>query len=675
MDQVDALVIKEIHEDSNFCRIVDDKVPIDEFTRLVEEHVQGYTQKKRLSEGLKTFITKVEAAENRLVVARNVGKFKAPDPEDKALTDLCESGVLKEKSKVLTDQMNSQCEEGRVADSEKPQVLESLRTRLAKAKETGKAKLEEKLDRMISAVAKALYFIPPISNVARFHELTNEIKAIEKLEKLPAKHVTAALRERISGKQALQDEFDALYQQSAMWFETEVEFKPRFDKGMEAYAVQEADRIRREEEEAFELQRRAEDEALERKRLEAQRKEEEKQKAMEAQLEARRLKDLKQEHQNVTAKLEEFDPELLKDAPEVNLGDVTELRKEVQRLQELLAPLVDAPKKKEKPTTARVDLQHMFHDEIEAEATTKAQMEADLLAEAQQQEWAIAMAEMSKQMAEVKREQAAVRALPTPEKVTKSKVASKPVAKSQWGVVEQYESMKLAELQSRMSDKPAPAAPQSATKHMTAEEKDKAKEDKLKAIEEKLAAKRAEAQAKPQKEAPAPQPKKKDKKAATKMSLLDFYDQEIVDEKEAAAEKEAEEKRAAREAAELAAQEAEETEKADTMGDAAEVEVQETKAAPKVAEKKVAAKPKPKPKPKPVEIESKWGVTANATQQGGQDDEGAEDGAGPSLAESIAAVPVKKTAPPQPKKKEKKKWGKADASLIGFDTDNPNVYA
>jgi len=94
------------------------------------------------------------------------------------------------------------------------------------------------------------------------------LKAIVKLEKLSAKNLTWALRERIEGKPDIEKEYDALMDISRMWFETPLEFRPRLDEAIAVYAANEEERKRREEEEAFEKKKREEEEALEKKRAE-----------------------------------------------------------------------------------------------------------------------------------------------------------------------------------------------------------------------------------------------------------------------------------------------------------------------------------------------------------------------------------------------------------------------
>jgi hypothetical protein len=191
---------------------------------------------------------------------------------------------------------------------------------------------------------------------------------------------------------------------------------------------------------------------------------------------------------------------------------------------------VPQPKKKEKPSVARVDLQHMFQDEREPdyEMVDSAEIQADLEADRQRRELAKAYAELAKAKAEKSTADAELKQVQKKDVTTSAKPAAKAVVKqkpapppreSQWGDVS---STGGASLSAAMT------------------------EEKLKAIEEKLAAKRAEAESKPEKE--ATQPKKKEKKAV-KMSLLDFYDPSIVAEKEAILDAEREKEAAEKEAA------------------------------------------------------------------------------------------------------------------------------
>lgn len=654
---VDAVVVEGICEDENFLKLVDDATESEEFARLLDEHVQGYSQKKRFSDGLKEFTKKVEDAENRIIVARNVGKFKEPDPEDVRWTSKCTSFELKQKSQAVTDRLEAMLKDGTVSAYEKPAVLENLHSRIAKAKEANKAKVVEKLSDMLSAVAKKEPFQLPVKNIEEFDRLDKELKAIAKLEKLSSKNLTYALRERIESKADLEKEYDALMDISRMWFETPLEFRPRLEEAIAAYAANEEERKRREEEEAFEKKKQEEEEALEKKRAAADQKNLEAAKALEAKLEAKRVE--------AAAK-----------------------------------PVKEVPKKqpKEKKAVATIDLQHMFKEErqLEYERVSAAELQAELEAEAQQREYAKLYAELKQATAEA---ETAKR-----ERAIKETKAAKEAEKAKLAYLEQKKEAEKAlrsakaALKEPKKQEPAKhvelAKPKSAEEiAKSAEEKAVEEEKKFKAIEEKLAAKRLEAESKPQKE--VKEPPKREKKVATKMSLLDFYDQDLVLEKLAAqeAQEKLEREAAAKEAARLQAEEeaaweaeenaawtAEEAARTSQLARTPEPATTKIQNTTSVEKKEPAPKPKAKVVRKPVEIESKWGAPVALPEGYVLEDDAdmpslAEASlAMPSLAEALTA-PVKKTPPPQPKKKEKKKWGKVDANLIGFDADNLNVYS
>merc|ERR1711979_109901 len=166
--------------------------------------------------------------------------------------------------------------------------------------------------------------------------------------------------------------------------------------------------------------------------------------------------------------------------------------------------------KKEKAVVAKVDLQYMFREEPEYETVSAAEIQADLEADKQRAEWAKAFAEMKKAQSELKAEPAAASSKQVTKPAAKAKASTK---ESQWGEVEKG---------GNQSEIAGPSL--SEAKKVTAEEK-------FKLIEEKLAAKRLEAESKECKvQKDTPQPKKKTKGA--KMSLLDFYDEDIVARKE-----------------------------------------------------------------------------------------------------------------------------------------------
>eukprot|EP00443_Scrippsiella_acuminata_P077472 CAMPEP_0115452728 /NCGR_PEP_ID=MMETSP0271-20121206/42745_1 /TAXON_ID=71861 /ORGANISM="Scrippsiella trochoidea, Strain CCMP3099" /LENGTH=398 /DNA_ID=CAMNT_0002879067 /DNA_START=94 /DNA_END=1287 /DNA_ORIENTATION=- len=284
-----ASICDEMLLDTNFRTLVSSKTKLEDFNALLEEHVAGWTQKKRLQDGLKDLSAKVDAAENKLSVIKAVGKAKKLEPEEQALVDNYSASNLKEKVKALNDAISAMLEAGKVTAEEKPQVLQNLNERKTAAKAADKAKLLEKLEKQITAVSKAQPVDPPVANLKELDALSRKLQEIEAIERRPAKSLTAADRERLETKPQVLEDRNALEARSRMWFESEFEFKPRLDKALTVLALNEAELRKKEEQEAWERKLREEEEEIERKRQEAAAKHEEQERKMMEKLEAKRL--------------------------------------------------------------------------------------------------------------------------------------------------------------------------------------------------------------------------------------------------------------------------------------------------------------------------------------------------------------------------------------------------
>eukprot|EP00928_Gymnodinium_smaydae_P008701 TRINITY_DN13181_c0_g1_i1.p1 TRINITY_DN13181_c0_g1~~TRINITY_DN13181_c0_g1_i1.p1 ORF type:complete len:467 (+),score=137.77 TRINITY_DN13181_c0_g1_i1:99-1499(+) len=280
----------EIFSDANFKRLARKTTKVDEFTRLVSEHVAGYSQKKKLVTGLKEMLTRVETAENKLYLARNLGKAKSKlETEEQALADNHTSADLKEKVQLLNTDMQTMLDEGRLTQDEKPIVHEQLLARRTAAKADGKEKLLEKLEKNISSVAKAKLIELPVPNLEAVYPAHLQLLDIERLEKKPQKNLAAHERTLLDKKAKVELSIKTWSAENRMWFENEFEFKPRLQRALDVLMKQKAaDRIR-EEEEAVERKRKAEEEALEQKRLAQQQAEERKAQELEEKLKAKRL--------------------------------------------------------------------------------------------------------------------------------------------------------------------------------------------------------------------------------------------------------------------------------------------------------------------------------------------------------------------------------------------------
>lgn len=734
----DAPAVDEtFFDDPNFKKLIDGKVDTDEFTRVVEEHVKGYSQKKHLHDGLKDFVKKIEDAEQRLYVAKQVGKAKAQtNYEDKELTTLYSSEKLRPKMTALNAILEAMIEGGSITHLEKPKVLDNIRTRLAKAKEAGKAKLEEKLDKMLSSVARAeSSFALPVANIAEFHRLDTEIQKIEKAEKLKAKDkkldktdVKTEKREKLVDKAALQAEFEALEEGSRMWFETALEFHPRVREAVLGFAAAEKERKKQEEDEAFQKKIQEEDEAQEKRRLEAARKEAEMAKELDDKLKAKRVEAAAKPVKEVAPKPQKESKPILPPKPKVKKTDdaLAKLTEEKDDLWETLAQQ-EAERRVAEEAAAKAAEEEADRLQVEEEAALAAEEAAWSAAEAEKEaRKAEEIAKLKKQVEDAnkkkeeflakERQETEREQLEREKKEAAAKAALNPSISLKHGAAKPTQPEEAAAKPKPKRKPPAEVASKWGTPVHTMQIDDDGGDvlERLAAQEAKENAERAVAK----------------KAAEEEAARLEAAEEAArVGEEAALAEKEA-----ARLKQKLDAS------KKPTNG-ASVAAAAKPAAPPSISVKQEAAKPtetvtatpvaKAKRSP-PVERESKWGKpVAPAFEYDGEDlleklaaqeakekkeraqkaaeaaaaaAEAAEDdgetagaekenhpvpqvaaekerqSAGPSLAESkgpslaeAAKAPKKTPAAAQPKKKEKKTWAKLDGDAVGFDADNPNL--
>ncbi|CAJ1408367.1 unnamed protein product [Effrenium voratum] len=279
----------EIFHDRNFQAVAAQDMKLKDFTKTVDLHVPGYTEKKRLLDGLKDFAGKVEAAENKLYMVKAVGKVKGKmESEEHELINKYHSPDLKEKVQTLSASVQELIDQGRLTVEERPALQEQLAARRASAKAQEKAKLVERLELMLVSVGKAQGIAHPVAQLEDFYAPCQELKSIERLEKAPEKNLSDYDRNRIKKKSTLQDDVRRLENKSRMWFETHEDFQRRLQKALIELEKQKAEQAKQEAREAEERKRREEEEALERKRQALKEAEERKAAELEAKLEAKR---------------------------------------------------------------------------------------------------------------------------------------------------------------------------------------------------------------------------------------------------------------------------------------------------------------------------------------------------------------------------------------------------
>lgn len=280
----------DIEHDKKFLLLASAKTEAKEFSLLLAANVVGYVQKKRLVDGLKALLAQVEEVENKVFLVKNLGKAKGKvEPSEQLLIDTYGSVDLKEKMQLVNHELQAMIDEGRIFIEDKPQVHEQLLARRASAKASEKVKLVEKIENMLSAVAKSEPKAMPLPDLEDIYPVYLELKDTERLEKRQSKSLSDEDHATLSKKPELLKELQEWSAKSRMWFELEHEFRPRLEKGLDDLKKHKAEQKKRDEEEALEQKRLAEEQALDKKRLALQQAEERRAAELEAKLEAKRL--------------------------------------------------------------------------------------------------------------------------------------------------------------------------------------------------------------------------------------------------------------------------------------------------------------------------------------------------------------------------------------------------
>ncbi|CAK9075713.1 unnamed protein product [Durusdinium trenchii] len=284
-----ADIDKEIFHDRHFEALAALEMKPKDFTQQVELHLPGYTEKKRLLDGLKDFLTKVTAVEEKLYMVKAVGKVKGKmEDEEHMLINKYNSLDLQEKIASLKANCQEMIDQGRITIEERPGLQEQFAQKRQEAKKAEKPKLVEKYEEMLACVGKSEGISHPVANLEEFYPLHQELKSIERLERAPEKNLSDYDRGRIKKKPGLQDEHRRLERKSLMWFETSEDFQRRLQKALIELEKHKAEQAKKEAEEAEERRRRQEEEALEKKRQAHREAEERKAQELEARLESKR---------------------------------------------------------------------------------------------------------------------------------------------------------------------------------------------------------------------------------------------------------------------------------------------------------------------------------------------------------------------------------------------------
>lgn len=659
-----AGALPEICEDTNFKKLADSRTDAEEFSDLVKSRLVGYTQRKIVLDGIKELVTRVEAIDQKLVIAKAIGKKAGElDETQEYLHKHYTLANLKEKSTFLNTSINATLDAGELTVEELEPTLQSLKMRLQKAKVDGKEKLSEKLERQIGVVSTAKPVSVPIAELKDIFSMQQQLDEVQKLLLKPRKDLSAEEREKVKSGHKVQLEMDieSAKARSHMWFETEEDFNRRLSKALEWYYAH-LEEIKQQEIEAEQ----------ERKRLEAQAKEEQRWKDIEEKIEQKRLaaleaeKDLTPSAKKVAQKSK---TKVVKKGLKVDAGhffrEPSKLDEDAWTGPEDVAP-APAPAEAAGAAAVEVDAEDIYSAEEAAAAAEEAQRaEIRRAEEAQRAKQEAASCPPSQADA------AAIQGEDPPSE------AAEPVTEAQPVVVEEMPAPK---------PKPRPRPVEKESMWGKAAVPAFAPQDH---DEDTLGPSLADSLKAPKKRAPVSAPVVRVSEASQPSQPAATVDPEEIYAAEEAAAREAEE---AEMAERLAAQRLgqapakgapttpeprTESERAIEMpsppkqeeqkvAKAAAEEQQQEPVAPVADEAKV---PQPKARPKPVEKESQWG---QAKDNGHSADP--LPSLGPSLADSLKAGPKKAGA--QPKKKgAKKQFSRMSLGQLGFeysDAGQPN---
>mmetsp|Transcript_106663 Transcript_106663/g.296854 ORF Transcript_106663/g.296854 Transcript_106663/m.296854 type:complete len:407 (-) Transcript_106663:97-1317(-) len=229
----------DIGQDCNFQRLAACKTGAEEFKSLLAEHVAGYTQRKRLLEGLKELIPRVEAVDTKVQISKQLGKAKAAKLElaERTLHESFGVADLKEKVQILNASLQASLDEGLLTAEEKAQVVEELAARLTAAEADGKGKLKEKLERMCTTVSQAVPITLPVDDDVELDALKKKLRALQQLEKKLWDSLGEHERKRLEEKPQLKEDIAVMEGKSRMWFETDKEFRQRLDEALSSVAL------------------------------------------------------------------------------------------------------------------------------------------------------------------------------------------------------------------------------------------------------------------------------------------------------------------------------------------------------------------------------------------------------------------------------------------------------
>lgn len=210
---------------------------IADFRRIVASQLVSYTSKKRLLDGLKERLARIDEAEKKLIAREEL------DAALQKAYDTLDAAGLKEKAQIMQGELQGCIDAGELTSAERSQVLAqldsklaALQTELAKAEADGKAKLQAKLEEQrekLKATKAAVNDAtpkssPPLKYEAEIQKLHNRLQGLARLEKESAGKYTLDQLKALGERPEMEEAMEVYKQRSKMWFELDEEFDERF---------------------------------------------------------------------------------------------------------------------------------------------------------------------------------------------------------------------------------------------------------------------------------------------------------------------------------------------------------------------------------------------------------------------------------------------------------------
>eukprot|EP00927_Polykrikos_kofoidii_P061169 TRINITY_DN56038_c0_g1_i1.p1 TRINITY_DN56038_c0_g1~~TRINITY_DN56038_c0_g1_i1.p1 ORF type:complete len:416 (+),score=83.17 TRINITY_DN56038_c0_g1_i1:100-1347(+) len=230
-DEADAVSDKPLGPDTILFRSSER-----EFSRLVDEHVITYTQKKALLELLKERISRLEAIEGKM--ARLVALAEG----EQEMFDDVGADELRQKVKLVSAELQQMVKDGKLTSSEKASFVEQMEEKisavdgeLAKAEADAKPKKVQALTQQRQLLQEArtaakdspTVNLPQLRHSTELKKLYAKMAVLARIEKASKGNYTMDELKRLGERSEIEEAISVLQERSRGWFEDDATFDER----------------------------------------------------------------------------------------------------------------------------------------------------------------------------------------------------------------------------------------------------------------------------------------------------------------------------------------------------------------------------------------------------------------------------------------------------------------